>query len=335
MNVLRISRRARCFLVPVIALSAFAPRVMADALTADQLIEKAYKALGGENIEKIESYTANTEMTTPMGTITTEVKWLRPELIRVVMVVPQMGEVNMGSDGTVSWVNHPMMGYQLMQGEQADEVRNYAMQAGLLRMHETLKEKFELKGVVEEEFDGAPCYGLRIVKKTDEKKRESTMFFDAESGLLRGFQADQPGPAGPTNTTVTIGEWKEMEGVQFFQSMAIEGGGQMVAAKVTRIVLNTVTPEDVALPEEVKKLTAKPEADEEKEDEEEIKFTDLAPVAKMVAQQILGDLPDDPQELKTRRDSLATAAERMQGDMKQGMKYVIQEIDRLLEDESD
>jgi outer membrane lipoprotein-sorting protein len=299
---------------------------MADTPTADQLIEKALKALGGEHIEKIESYTANTEMTTPMGTITTEVKWMRPESVRVVMVVPQMGEVNMGSDGTVTWVNHPMMGYQLMEGEQADEVRNYAMQAGLLRMRERLKEKFELKGVIEEEFNGTPCYGLRVVKKEDEKKRDSMMFFDAESGLLHGFQANRQGPAGPTKTTITIGEWKEIEGVQFFQSMAIEGG-QMVTAKVTRIVVNTVMLEDVALPEEVKKLAAKPEAD----DGEEIKFTDLGPVAKMVTQQILGDLPEDPQELKARRDGLAAALERMQGEMKQGMKYVIQEIDKVLE----
>lgn len=256
-----LARRTRSRLFPLVIFgllltAAGAPAVGGELPTADELIDKALEAMGGKAINKLESYSASSEMTSAMGTMTIETLWVRPDRVYVRTTIPQMGDMEMGTDGTIGWMSHPMIGYQLLEGDQLKQARQQAIHARLLHLRKTIKENDqEIEGVGETELDGVKCHELRLITKANGVVSRRAMYFDAASGLIRAMRV-AGGPLGPA-TVVRFADWKAIDGVKFFHRMELEGGpGASTVIKYVRIELNKVSPERVALPEEVKKLAA-------------------------------------------------------------------------------
>ncbi len=255
-----LARRTRARLFPLVIFglllaAAGAPALGGELPTADELIDKALEAMGGKAIEKVKSYSASSEMTSAMGTMTIETFWVRPNRVYVRTTIPQMGELEMGTDGTIGWMSHPMMGYQLLVGDQMDQARKQAIHARLLRLRETIKENDqEIEGVGETELDGVKCHELRLIRKANGVVSRRAMYFDAASGLIRAMRV-AGGPSGAP-TVIRFADWKTIDGVKFFHRMELEGGPATTVINYVRIELNKVSPERVALPEEVKKLAA-------------------------------------------------------------------------------
>lgn len=255
-----LARRNRARLLPLVTfglllVAAGAPAAGGELPTADELIDKALEAMGGKAINKVESYSASSEMTSAMGTMTIETFWVRPNRVYVRTTIPQMGDMEMGTDGTIGWMSHPMIGYQLLVGDQIDQARKQAIHARLLRLRETIKENDqEIEGVGETEFDGVKCHELRLIRKANGVVSRRAMYFDAASGLIRAMRV-AGGPSGAP-TVIRFADWKTIDGVKFFHRMELEGGPATTVIKYVRIELNKVSPERVALPEEVKKLAA-------------------------------------------------------------------------------
>ena len=131
------ARRPLCCAAGLLALAAPA----AAAPTVDEVVDKAIEAMGGKAIQKIESYVAASEMTTPMGSMMSEILWAKPSHVRVKQVVPGRGEIEMGTNGKIGWARNPMMGgYQLLEGADLDQIIQQAMHLRVLRLGETMKE---------------------------------------------------------------------------------------------------------------------------------------------------------------------------------------------------
>ncbi len=255
-----LARRTRARLLPLVIfglhlVAVGAPAAGDELPTADELIDKALEAMGGKAINKVESYSASSEMTSAMGTMTIETLWVRPDRVYVRTTIPQIGDMEMGTDGSIGWMSHPMMGYQLLVGDQMDQARKQAIHARLLRLRETIKENDqEIEGVGETEIDGVKCHELRLIRKANGVVSRRAMYFDAASGLIRAMRV-AGGPSGAP-TVIRFADWKTIDGVTFFHRMELEGGPATTVINYVRIELNKVSPERVALPEEVKKLAA-------------------------------------------------------------------------------
>ncbi len=260
-----LARRPHARLLPLMTfglllVAAGPPAVGGELPTADELIDKALEAMGGKAIKKVESYSASSEMTSAMGAMTSETFWVRPNRVYVRTTIPQMGDMQMGSDGTIGWMNHPMMGYQLLEGDRLEQARQQAIHARLLHLRETIKEDDrEIAGVGEAELDGVKCYELRLITRAKGVVSRGAMLFDAASGLIRAMRTtDEPSGA---SSVVRFADWKAIDGVQFFHRAQLEGGPATTVIKYVRIEVNKVSPERVALPEEVKKLAAERRAE--------------------------------------------------------------------------
>jgi hypothetical protein len=93
--------------------------------------------------------------------------------------------------------------------------------------------------------------------KSRQDGKETAMYFDAKSGLVRGMKVMQDGPAGPQPTTITLKDWKPIGKVGFFHLVEMTGGQMDVSMRYTRIEINNVDREKLAVPPEVAELALK------------------------------------------------------------------------------
>jgi outer membrane lipoprotein-sorting protein len=316
-------------ILSAIVLLGLAPAAVA-APDIDEMIDNAVKAMGGKAIQKIESYSANSEMTAPMGTMTGQVFWARPGLILAKQTMPGMGGMEMGSDGTVGWMKATgMPGWTILEGDDLDQVRQQAMHMRLFRLRETLKEDFEnLEPRGETEFDGVPCYEMGM-KPTDEEQA-AAMFFDAKTWLPRGIKVADDTPAGPREMMITFGDWKAVGKIKFFHLMNMAGGGMTFSVRYTGIEVNKVDTATLAMPAEVAeriKQRANRPAGAEKQ------LEDFSPQVQQMVKGTLDGLPwDDATELQQIRGTYEAQLGRLPGEFKEGMEYVIRKIDERLKE---
>ncbi|MHC4103097.1 MAG: hypothetical protein ACYSW1_19695, partial [Planctomycetota bacterium] len=303
----------------------------AAAPTVDELVDKAVKAMGGKAIEKIESYVATSEMTaSTMGTMTSEVVWAKPSHVLVKRVMPQMGEIEMGTNGKIGWTKNSMMeGYQLMEGEDLDQITQQAMHMRVLRLRETMQEDFEdIKSTGKAEFEGQPCYELRMKSRHDAK--QTAMYFDAKSGLVRGMKVVEGGSSGPQTMTITLKDWKPIGKVGFFHLVEMSGDQMDLSMRYTRIEVNTVDRAKLSVPPEIAELAMKRAS---RPDDAEMSLEDFSPQVQSVITGMLDGLPwDNAQALREVRAKLEPQSARMPGEYEDAMKYVMRKIDERLKE---
>jgi outer membrane lipoprotein-sorting protein len=316
-------------------LLALAPAAAA-VPSADEMIDNAVKAMGGAAIGKIESYSLHSEMTAPMGTMTGEVSWVRPGLVLAKQTMPGMGGVEMGSDGKVGWMKATgMPDWQILEGDQLDQVRQQAMHIRLFQLRQTLKEDFkDLEPRGETEFDGVPCYELAM--KAKDEPQLAAMFFDAKTWLPRGIRVapDAPeggeAPAGAEEMMITFGDWKPVDKVEFFHTMNMTGGGMTFAIRYTDIEVNKVDKATLAMPEAVaeriKRRASRPPG-------APMELEDFSGQVQQMIRGTLDGLPwDDAAALKEARDTYESQLDRLPGEFRDGMKYIIRKIDERLKE---
>lgn len=108
-----------------------------------------------------------------------------------------VGEVLEGFDGHHGWSISPMTGPMLLEGRQLEEKRFDADFHGELRPDGRYASITTLERT---EFDGRPCYKVRLVKKTGGEDLE---FYDVATGLKAGGITTRESPMGTvTGTTV-------------------------------------------------------------------------------------------------------------------------------------
>jgi outer membrane lipoprotein-sorting protein len=302
----------------------------AAAPTADELIDRAVEAMGGKAIEKIESYVAISEMTAAMGTMTSEVMWAKPAHVLVTRTMPQLGEVEMGTNGTVGWTKNPMMGgYQLLEGKDLDQITQQAMHMRVFRLRETMQEDFEaVKSTGKAEFQGRPCHELQMTSRLDGK--QTAMYFDAETGLVHGMKVTEDGPSGAQTMTIALKDWKPIGKVRFFRLVEMSGGQMDLTMRYTRIEVNKVDRSRLAVPPKVAELALKREA---RSDDAEMSLEDFSPQVQSVITGMLDGLPwDNAQALREVRATLEPQSARMPGEYQDAMKYVMRKIDERLKE---
>jgi hypothetical protein len=311
--------------LPALALVAIATAsAHAGAIpSADELIDKSTKAMGGKAVEKVESYMATADMTAPMGTMTSEIYWAKPDLVFAKQGIPQMGEITMATDGKIGWTHNPMMGgYALLEGKEREELIEQAIHIRLMHLRETAKQNFNFKGVTEAEFDGARCFELAFVGKEADSTEDGSIFFEADSGLIRGMNVND----GGDSVTILLKDWKEIDGVRFFHRMELAGGPMAFTVTYTKIEVNKVDPSVFAVPDEVKELAKKQVG----KSGDEMAIEDFSPQMQSVIKSMMDNLPwDNLQALKQARQSIASQGSSP-GEVGKAMTYVLKRVDAAL-----
>ncbi len=176
-----------------------------------------------------------------------EVLRAKPNKFVQKMVIGQIGEVLTGFDGTVAWTTNPMMGAQLIQGEQLASIKS---NADFFSNMQDPSNYSKAETVELTDFEGRKCYKVRLTRDG----RDGFEYFDAQTGLLAGFSGTVQSSQGPIEATTVFTEWGDFGGIKFPKKIEQRTPSGPATITFTKIEFDKVDASAFDLPAAVKAL---------------------------------------------------------------------------------
>ena len=236
------------------------------AQTADEIIDKHIKALGGvEKLKAIQTVKATGKMKMgPMELPMTLIK-ARPAQLRLDFTLQGMTGTQ-AYDGSTGWMVMPFMGKKDPEKMSADMLKEMIDEAdfdGSLFDYKAKGNTVELLGKVD--VEGSPAYKLKVTTK---QGAETTEYIDAESYLVIKTEAKRTVQGQEVEGESTIGDYKDVGGgvllpysIQNRRKGGPEGQGQSIT--IEKYEVNGKIDNAIFKMPEAKKEEPKPEAKKE------------------------------------------------------------------------
>ena len=177
-----------------------------------------------------------------------EVFAAKPDKSMVKISIPGVGEVVEAYDGKNGWTMSAMTGPMLLEGKQLDEKRFDTDFFG--ELHDS--SRYESMTTVERsDFDGRPCYKVRLVRKGGGEDFE---FYDVATGLKAGRIATRETPMGTVTGTSTEGDYKKFGNLLQPTTVKNTMMGVQQLITITTIEYDNVSPSVFEPPAQIKAL---------------------------------------------------------------------------------
>jgi hypothetical protein len=168
---------------------------------ARQIVDRFVAAIGGQAAYKaVKSIHARGTMAVTAQQIggNLELFSSRPARALYRVTVAGVGRIEQGYNGTVGWTVSPVTGPELVTGRELAERADDAWFDSPLHEADRLR---ELTTVARVDFDGHQAYKVRVVHNSGHEQIE---YFDVQTGLLIGSEADQASPQGVIHTVTVV-----------------------------------------------------------------------------------------------------------------------------------
>ena len=162
--------------------------------------------------------------------------------------IPGVGEVSEGFDGTHGWSVSPMTGPMLLEGKQLEERRFDSDFYGELKSDDRYASMATLE---QTQFDGRPCYKLRLVTKTGAEEIE---FYDVATGLKAGSIDAHETPMGTLTVTSVETDYRKFGNLLQATTVRTETGGMQQVIAISAIEYDSVLPTVFELPTGIRAL---------------------------------------------------------------------------------
>ena len=219
--------------------------------SAEEILQKFIKAIGGEAAYKeheSQHATGTVDLGAQQMSGSMEIFAARPNKLLMIIEMPGVGKITTGYNGEIGWMNNPLTGPMILPEATLEQIATQADFDHVLRRPADFK-SLEVLGI--EEFNGEPCYKLKLVHRTG---FESTEFYSVKTGLQTGFIATQPSPLGEVNVTTTITDYKKFEDMLMPSRIVQKIAGMEQVMTIEKMEFDTVPPSKFELPPEVKTL---------------------------------------------------------------------------------
>ena len=203
--------------------------------SVDQILDKYVKAIGGKAaIEKLTSRVSKGtfEMDQMPGPAAEEIDAKAPNKQYMVTDAPSFGQAKRGFNGTVGWQDNPQTGLQDITGPELAAMKRDADFYGAIKLKE-LYPKMTLKG--KESVNGHDTY---VIEATPPDGGAETMCFDADSGFLVRAQREGEGPNGKVTFGITLGDYREVDGIKLPFVMHFSMGDFAFVIKLSEVKHN-------------------------------------------------------------------------------------------------
>jgi hypothetical protein len=214
-------------------------------LTPRAVFARYTEALGGERVLRShESKTLSGDFALSSFGLsgTMDMKVAAPNLVSQTIELSGLGTINSGYNGEVAWSSDPLQGTQRLTGQTLNDMVRQS-QYFLPLTYAELYPQQETVGL--SEINGVQAYEVKL---TDTDGGETTMWFNAETGLMIRSIATISSPAGVMRTVTDILEYREFDGETVPISMAVDQAGQQVDIEIYSVSFNDVSAEDFTPP---------------------------------------------------------------------------------------
>ena len=219
--------------------------------SARSILDRHVAAIGGrEAILSHKSTHARGTLSMPSTGLSggLEIFSAQPNKTLLKVSITGVGEVQEGFDGSHGWSLSPMTGPMLLEGKQLEEKRFDSEFHSELRSDSRYTSLTTLEQV---EFEGRPCYKVRLVRKTG---GEDTEFYDVATGLRAGAQTTRETQMGTVTATTGESEYRKFGNVLQPTKVRSQIGGVEQVITITSIEYDSVPASTFDLPAGIRAL---------------------------------------------------------------------------------
>jgi hypothetical protein len=219
--------------------------------TARSILDRHVEAMGGRDaVLRHKSVHARGTLTMPaMGMSgTLEVYAAAPNKSLLKVSLDGVGEVMEGFDGTHAWSISPMTGPMLQEGKELADKRFDADFHSELRPDSRYASMTTLE---QTEFDGRPCYKVRLVRKTG---REDIEFYDVATGLKAGSIVTRETHMGEVSATSVETDYRKFGSLLHATTLRQQVGPIEQVMRISVVEYDSVEPSVFELPAGIKAL---------------------------------------------------------------------------------
>ncbi|TVP47473.1 MAG: hypothetical protein EA350_05020 [Gemmatimonadales bacterium] len=240
---------ATCTLA-VAGIAAPIPTLAQDLPDANTLIADYVAAIGGaERYGGQSSVVRGTFSMPAMGMEGSFVLVQRyPDQMRMDVSLPGVGEIQSGYTGEVGWSLNPMVGAQLMDGAELEQMREQSSVAASLRDPAVVPGR---ETVERAEFGGEACWRVRL---TWASGRESHDCYSVDTGLLVASESVQASPMGDVPSVTLFRDYREFDGRRMPTRMIQSAMGQEQVMVIETVDYGEVSDDQVAPPQQIRAL---------------------------------------------------------------------------------
>jgi hypothetical protein len=220
---------------------------------AREILERYGKAIGADAWKSHKSARMKAKMEMPAAGMSMEMEVVQvfPRAFVQKLVMPGMGNVMSGFDGTVAWSMNPMEGPKVLAGMQAEGMKEDADPENAARMSAAIASS---ETVEKSNANGSECYK---VKHTWKSGRTSFDCFSVADGLLLSTTRKEATSMGEMEVTQYYSDYKEVGGMKRATTISSQMMGQSMNITVTGWEWDNVDAKEVELPAEIKALVEK------------------------------------------------------------------------------
>jgi hypothetical protein len=181
------------------------PQAQAALPTARSIVDRHVQAIGGLAAHN------SVRFVHARGRLTIEAQGIagdfeafsaRPNKMLTRVSIAGLGLLESGYDGKIGWTLSPLAGPALLEGDELTEAAEDAWFDSALHAADYVK---EMATQARADFDGRAAYRLRVVFLGG---HEHVEFFDVETGLLRGWEAQRKTPNGVVPVTHILRDYR-------------------------------------------------------------------------------------------------------------------------------
>lgn len=217
--------------------------------SALEIIKRHINAVGGEEaVLRIRSRSVWARYEYPSRQLrgTVQIYAARPNKRIIKIEYPDVGTEVTGFDGTAGWSATPGTSSRLVSGPELAQLRDES-EFDIAPGRDTVFRSIETLDA--SEFEGRPCYRLRIVSTTERTWFE---YFDVATGLFAGSLSQHVTPRGPVSTKLIVSDYRPVDGVLFPYRFTFRTGGVEEIVTIVRVEHNTVAPSVFELPQRLR-----------------------------------------------------------------------------------
>ena len=212
-------------------------RAPASLPAARTILDRHVAAIGGrEAVLRHTSTHATGTLAMPSAGMTgaLEIFGAAPNRTLLKITLGGVGEVMEGFNGTHGWSISPMTGPMLLEGKQLEEKRFDSDFHSELR---TDSRYVSLTTLEQVEFEGRPCYKVRLVRKTGGEDME---FYDVKSGLKAGSITTRETQMGTVTGTTVETDYRRFGDILQPTTIRSQVGGLQQVITITSVEYDKV-----------------------------------------------------------------------------------------------
>lgn len=250
LNRVPLRRVARVFVAAILTTLATTVAAAAQAASPEAILTRYARTIDPDHrLASLQGLRMVSEMEFPgMGTATMTTLQGRPDKMLITTMLPGLGEIKQGFDGTTAWSNDPMSGPRILSDAEATQLRDGANFDAIGRALD-LFSTMEPAGEVTVGGEVADC--LKLTWKT---KRVTTECYSRSSGLLVETRVTGVTAQGEVEAVSHPSDYREVGGVKLPHRIEQNIAGTSMVITIKEAQAGPVDADLLELPAEIKAL---------------------------------------------------------------------------------